>query len=232
MDRKSFKITDPFFMVEEFFRLKRGNLVKFIEDLDNNLKAKKGELHQLSDEYKNDFTSEEYEDWVDSVMGDDFYHIDDTLTSLSFNAALLVLVASFEYELEVIAKRTEKHFNSRVRIKDLKGNDIEQIRGYFLKVVEIDLLKLDSLWGEVQYIRYLRHKIAHNNAFLPREKKHEAFLRRIENDDRIYFHSDTRRMYLKDCTILIEFQGILNSFVDQILELVKDRLDKKRKVVE
>ncbi|MEN2282398.1 hypothetical protein AAGF08_09695 [Algoriphagus sp. SE2] len=138
-----------------------------------------------------------------------------------YNSMFLTIYSLFENEFIALCEYAAKIQDSSLHPKDLSGkNYIDQCRRYIVKVLEVNLDKLNTEWEDITKFQTLRNSFAHKNGILKdKSAKYVAFINRTKG---LSLDEKTFKIKIKNYEFLIsvinKLVRFLNSAIDKIVE--------------
>ncbi len=94
------------------------------------------------------------------------------------SSLLVVLWAHFEAAVKRLAGYLQSEHNATLALDDIAGSDfLRQARTYFDKVIEVPLVKDNTLWEKLEILRATRNTIAHHAGAVGPKATRERFQR-------------------------------------------------------
>lgn len=225
IERRQFKGTSIFIVFQKLIEMELKEIEDYINETSSELKAKQEKLDKDYEE-ANKEVEEDAEYDVHSFFEDDIYKYFKVFPIYTYNPLLLTLYGQFENWLKKLCDLDSRKGFSKVRVKDLAGNNyIERSRRYLELVAEINLDDTKFEWQKITQIQKLRNCIAHNHSNIIKDKsipieKHELY-KTLLNDNRLEFDKTKGDFYIKESEFLLDTIELIKKYLVTIIEKIK-----------
>lgn len=227
MDRRIFKGTSIYAAFEHLIESELEDFIKYIDEIDNELKRKQKDLENRYEEVNKEIDSEEQED-VYAFFEDDIQKYFRTFPVYTFNPLLLTIYGQFELWFKKLCELDSRTGLSKVKVSDLHGNNyIEKSRKYLTLVAGLELDPNTSDWKKIVEIQQIRNLIAHNASSISTDKQNQIkshlLFKTLSNDPRIEFEPEHGDFYIKEKEFLLDTIKLMKKYLFDIIACLKGR---------
>lgn len=221
MDRRKFKETSIFRVLEQQIKFELREYRDFINETSDELSSK---INRIEKDFKEIEGTEYEEDFTDNLI-DEYWKYDKMFSKFTYNPMLLSAYAFFEHWLKRLCEFDNRKGFSNISVSDLAGrNYIEKSQIYFEKVAEISLSELESDWKRIQTVQQIRNLITHNDSNIFKEsskKKYNQELYKIlEKEEHIEFNKKTGEFYIKNKKFILELIDLIENYLKTVITKV------------
>lgn len=225
IERRQFKGTSIFIVFQNLIEMELKEIEEYINETSSELKAKQEKLDKDYEE-ANKEVEEDAEYDVHSFFEGDIHKYFKVFPIYTYNPLLLTLYGQFENWLKKLCDLDSRKGFSKVRVKDLAGNNyIEKSRRYLELVAEIDLDDTKSEWQQITQIQKLRNSIAHNDANIIKDKsipiEKQELYKTVLNDTRLEFDKTKGDFYIKEPQFLLDTIVVIKKYLVTVIEKIK-----------
>ena len=225
IERRQFKRTSIFLVFQNLIEMELKEIEEYINETSSDLKAKQEKLDKDYEE-ANKEVEEDAEYDVHSFLEDDIHKYFKVFPIYTYNPLLLTLYGQFENWLKKLCDLDSRKGFSKVRVKDLAGNNyIEKSRRYLEIVAEINLDDTKLEWQKITQIQKLRNCIAHNDANIVKDKsipiEKQELYKTLINDNRLEFDKTKGDFYIKEPEFLIDTIELIKKYLITVIDKLK-----------
>ncbi|AIQ13395.1 hypothetical protein [Paenibacillus durus] len=115
------------------------------------------------------------DDWEEhdkSLRKVQMYH---SIKPLAFQSFLLTLYSILEASLDGYCNTCKKYMGLKINLEDFKDKGITRSINYLEKVIEIETIKSDYLWGKMIQINDLRNDLIHRCGSVSKKKSKKTY---------------------------------------------------------
>lgn len=225
IERRQFKGTSIFLIFQNLIEMELKEIEEYIKEASSELKAKQKKLDKDYEEVSKELVeNEEYD--VHSFFEDDIHKYFKVFPVYTYNPLLLTLYGQFENWLRKLCDLDSRKGFSKVRVKDLGGNNyIEKSRRYLELVAEINLDDTNLEWQKITQIQKIRNCIAHNDANIVKDKsipidKQELY-KILSDNNQVEFDKTNGDFYIKDPNFLLDTIALIRKYLVAIIEKIR-----------
>ncbi|OIN56231.1 hypothetical protein [Arsenicibacter rosenii] len=227
IERRQFKETSIFLVFQNLIEMELKEVEDYINEISCELRQKQKKLEK-DYENANKKVEEDAEYDVNSFFEDDIHKYFKVFPIYTYNPLLLTLYGQFENWLKKLCDLDSRKGFSKVRVKDLAGNNyIEKSRRYLEIVAEINLDDTKLEWQKITQIQKLRNCIAHNDSNIIKDKsipiEKQELYKNILNDNRLEFDKIKGDFYIKEPEFLFDTIGLIRKYLAAVIDKIKSR---------
>ena len=158
----------------------------------------------------------------------DFYQVDYIkIPCYFYNSAIVSLYSLLENNINSLCEIIELESTLEIKLKDLAGsNIIDKGRLFLIKIGGVDFEKIDKEWFRIKDFQKLRNLIVHNNAQMRNTEKDYKLMRKFKEIN-TYNINIEKDFHITDISIVYEFLGLIENFINSILNQIEERQLKK-----
>lgn len=221
MDRRQFKATSIFRILEQQIKMELREYRDFIEETSSELDLKINQIEKNFEKIKDSDNEDEYSD----ILIDEYWKYDKMFSKFTYNPMLLSVYGFLEHWLKRLCEFDNRKGFSNISVADLSGrNYIEKSRLYLEKVALISLTELEKDWKRIQKIQQIRNLITHHNSniFKGGSKKNynQEIFKLLQDEESIEFDEKTGDFYIKNKKFILEIIDIIENYLKIICEEV------------
>ena len=223
MDRRQFKSTSIFRMLEQIIRSELHQYRDFIEETSRDLKSKINQIEKEFEEIKGSENENEYSE----TLIDEYWRYDKVFSKLTYNPMLSSVYGFLEHWLKKICEYDNQKGFSNISVSDLSGrNYIEKSRLYLEKIAFISLTELEKDWVRIQKVQQIRNLITHNNSNIFKGNSkinyNKELFKLLQNEESIEFDEKTGNFYIKNRKFILEIVEIVENYLLVICEKISN----------
>ncbi|WP_323758442.1 hypothetical protein [Roseivirga sp.] len=218
MDRRKFKGTTIFGILEQQIKSELQEYRDFVEETSNELHSKINRIEKDLEKIKGTKDEKLYGD----ILIDEYWKYDKMFSKFTYNPMLLSIYGFFEHWLKRLCEFDNRKGLSNISVSDLAGrNYIEKSRIYFEKVAEIPLSELESDWKRIQIVQQIRNLITHNdsNLFKNDSKKNgnQELFKILKTEEHIEFDEKSGEFYIKHKNFILDLVNIVERYLKTVI---------------
>ncbi len=218
---EEFKGISPFTVFQKLITEELNNLEEYINEASIELITKQEELKKRIDKVSKEIEKDlDYEFW--SIIEDDLDKYFKTFPVYTFNPLLLIIYGMFENWLKKLCDLDGKRGFSKVKVKDLAGNNyIEKSRRYLTIVSELNLDHVNPEWQKITTIQKIRNCIAHHNSNIYKDKskrlEEQVLYNLISTDNRIDLNQSTGDFSISKKDYLLDAIAVIKKYLFTVI---------------
>jgi len=225
IERRQFKGTSVFAIFLTLIEIELRDIVEYINETSTELKAKQEKLNKDYEKANNEI-EEDLEHDVHSFFEDNINKYFKVFPIYTYNPLLLIIYGQFENWLKNLCELDARKGFSKVKVKDLAGNNyIEKSRKYLELVAELNLDDTKSEWQKITQMQKLRNCIAHNQSNIIKDKsipiEKQELYKMVSSDKRLDFNKTNGDFYIKESAFLLEAIELIKNYLIKVIEKLK-----------
>jgi hypothetical protein len=227
IERRQFTGTSIFTIFQSLIEMELREIEEYINETSSELKVKQEKLDKDYEQASKE-VEEDAEYYVHSYFENDIHKYFKVFPIYTYNPLLLTLYGQFENWLKKLCDLDSHKGFSKVRVKDLAGNNyIERSRFYLELVADINLDDTKLEWQKITQIQKIRNCIAHNDSNIVKDKsipiEKQELYKILLNDNRLEFDKTKGDFYIKEPEFLLEAIELIKNYLVTVIGKIKTK---------
>lgn len=207
------------FMLGDF---KIDKLKRYLSSIEKFFNDKEEEILQKIKIWQNPENENEYYPY--DFYLEDYIDFNSDFRKIKLESSFLASYSILEYHLKSMTEEYRVHFDLKITVNDLSGNNyILRSKNYLEKVIELDLSTLNEYWNEISKYQKIRNKIVHN------ESKIDNISSELSNEIRKMDGIELAIggwLRLTDKVFIINFLELTEKYINKIIDLTEVKINK------
>jgi len=195
-------------------------IIDYLKEFEKYIKSRSSELEDKINAWQQSEKESHYSGLEYYI--DDYRNFETNFKQLKIESTFLSSYALFEHHFKSKTKYYKDHFELKLKVDDLSGNNyISKSKRYIEKVVDIDLSSLNDDWNKIATYQKIRNKIVHHNGYL--NENDQNLKNQISQLEGVLI-SRFNSIEFTDKVFILDFWKIINQYMEGIVHLTKSRL--------